>query len=71
MTDRHYNFGDASLQNFFSQLPISRAFLGYGSTKYPVSPRFENFPGEIKNFMIFDRTLDKDEVAKIYSESIK
>lgn len=68
MVDRHYNFGDSSQQNFFSQIPINHAFLGYGSTKYPISPRFENFPGQIKNFMIFDHALDQNEVAVLYSE---
>lgn len=68
MTDRHYNFGNSSLQDFFSSVPMSQSYLGYGSTKYPISPRFESFPGQIKNFKIFDRTLEMEEIAELYSD---
>lgn len=71
MTNRHYNFGDASQQWFFSHIPIEKAYLGYGSTKYPVSKKYEHFYGVIEDFMIFDKPLSGEEVKELWKQQSK
>ena len=60
-----------TLYCFFSQIPIEQAFLGYGSTKYPVSKRYEFFHGTIEDFMIFNRPLTNEEVQDLYRTQYK
>lgn len=67
MTDRHYNFGDASTTDFFSAVTspsealwVGKGFLGDEIGAY-------HFNGLIQNLRIFDQPLTALQVAELYA----
>lgn len=67
MTNRHYNFGDATTTSFFSAVthPSSALWVGKGFLGDDTGAM--HFNGLIQNLQIFDQPLTPAEVARLYS----
>lgn len=67
MTNRHYNFGDATTTDFFSAVtpPSNALWVGKGFLGDETGAM--HFNGLIQNLQIFDQPLTPQEVAELYS----
>ena len=65
MTNRYYNFGTASDQILFSEIPVQDIFtLGYGKTHHQISPDFVYFKGSLDDVRIYNRALTGAEMLE-------
>ena len=67
MTDRHYNFGNATTTSFFSAVtpPSNALWVGKGFLGNDI--RAMHFNGLIQNVRIFDQPLTSQQVAELYA----
>jgi hypothetical protein len=67
MTDRHYNFGNATTTSFFSAVtpPSNALWVGKGFLGNDI--RAQHFNGLIQNLRIFDQPLTSQQVAGLYA----
>ena len=66
--NRHYNFGTAHDQYFFSDIPVQDKFtIAYGKTADGKCPHFLYYKGLIDDVRIYDIPLSADEIKEIYS----
>ena len=67
MTDRHYNFGDATTTNFFSAVTFPSGALWVGKGFLGDETGADHFNGLIQNLRIFDQPLTAQQVSELYS----
>jgi len=67
MTDRHYNFGNASSTKFFSSVTPPSDALWVGKGFYAQETEAQHFNGLIQNLRIFDQPLTSQQVAGLYA----
>ncbi len=67
MTDRHYNFGNASSTKFFSSVTPPSDALWVGKGFYAQETEALHFNGKIQNLQIFDQPLTAQQVAELYA----
>jgi len=67
MTDRHYNFGDASTTEFFSAVASRSDALWVGKGFLGDEIAADHFNGLIQNLRIFDQPLTALQVAELYA----
>jgi len=67
MTDRHYNFGDASTTHFFSSVTYPSSALWAGKGFLGDETGAMHFNGLIQDLRIFDTPLTSQQVSALYS----
>lgn len=67
MTNRHYNFGDASTTHFFSSVTYPSNALWVGKGFLGDETGAMNFNGLIQNLRIFDAPLTSQQVMALYA----
>ena len=67
MTNRHYNFGDASSTHFFSSVTFPPSALWVGKGFLGDETGAMNFNGLIQNLQIFDAPLTSQQVMALYA----
>ena len=67
MTDRHYNFGNASSTKFFSSVTPPSDALWVGKGFYAQETEALHFNGQIQNLRIFDQPLTSQQVSELYA----
>ncbi len=67
LVNRHYNFGTAYDQYFFSDIPVQDNFtIAYGKTADGKCPHFLYYKGMIDDVRIYDTPLLADEINEIF-----